>query len=382
MTQPWISTALGKALIKSDKWIDIEASQKYNQVTVKMWGKGVELRNEVLGSEIAASKRLRVKSGQFILSRIDARHGALGLIPNELDGAIVTNDFPVFSLNKELLLPEFLNWITKTKSFVDICRSASEGTTNRVRLKEDKFLATEILLPSIAEQQRIVARIERLTEKIEEAQELRRHATQESQALISSIHLNLASSKRVKLSEILTLDELQEEVIFGKRFPQVGVKGFGGGLFSKESIDSTQTTYRVFNKLYDGALVLSQVKGWEGAIAVCPTILVGKYVSPEYRTFRCVPGCAIPEYLSALVTVPWFWNQLKNLTRGMGGRRERIRPEQFLNMKIPLPSFDRQKYAISFFEKISNMQIQRNEALRKIEGLLPTILDKAFKGEF
>ena len=151
MTQTWQSIKLSKVLTKSNEWIDIDLSQSYKQVTVKMWGKGVELRSEVLGTEISASKRLQVHPEQFILSRIDARHGAFGLIPNSLNLAVVTNDFPVFNLNRELLLPDFLNWLSKTADFVDICRLASEGTTNRVRLKEDKFLSTEIRLPPIAE---------------------------------------------------------------------------------------------------------------------------------------------------------------------------------------------------------------------------------------
>lgn len=176
MVQAWQSIKLSNALIRSDEWIEIDPLQTYQQVTVKIWGKGVELRNEVLGTEIAASKRLKVHPEQFILSRIDARHGAFGLIPDSLDGAVVTNDFPVFNVNRELLLPDFLNWLSKTATFIDICRMASEGTTNRVRLKEDKFLSTEISLPSIAEQRRIVARIEELAAKIEEVRGLRESA--------------------------------------------------------------------------------------------------------------------------------------------------------------------------------------------------------------
>ncbi|MDF5739813.1 MULTISPECIES: hypothetical protein [unclassified Nostoc] len=139
--------------------------------------------------------------------------------------------------------------------------------------------------------------------------------------------------------------------------------------------------YKVFNYLYEGALVLSQVKGWEGAIAICPSNLIGKYVSPEYRTFRCIPGKAIPEYLSALVATPWFWTKLKDLTRGMGGRRERTRPEQFLKMKIPMPTVEYQQKTISIFNKIHNMKSVRVEAMKELDVLLPSILDKAFKGE-
>jgi len=113
----------------------------------RLWGKGVVLRDEVSGAEIATSKRFIVHSQQFILSRIDARNGAFGLIPEPLDGAVVSNDFPVFNVNPSRIIPEYLGWMSKTRFFVDLCKATSEGTTNRVRLKEDRFLAMQIPLP-------------------------------------------------------------------------------------------------------------------------------------------------------------------------------------------------------------------------------------------
>lgn len=173
----WQKVPLGELLKKSENWIELDPTEEYKEVTVRLWGKGVVLRREISGSEIASKKRLRIKAGQFILSRIDARHGAFGLIPQELDGAVVSNDFPVFDVNETRLLPAFLGWLSHTHDFVDFCRKASEGTTNRVRLKENKFLATKIMLPPLAEQQRIVTKIEQLAAKVEEATILRNKTT-------------------------------------------------------------------------------------------------------------------------------------------------------------------------------------------------------------
>ncbi|MEH1862082.1 MAG: N-6 DNA methylase [Nostoc sp.] len=174
-------------LTKSEDWIDINPTEKYKQVTVKIWGKGVVERNEVTGAKIAASKRLKVHYGQFILSRIDARHGAFGLIPNSLDGAVITNDFPVFTPNSQKILPQFLDWMSKTKDFIELCKAASEGTTNRVRLKEDKFLSMKIPLPAIEEQRRIVARVEELVGKFEEVRSLRQQVTSRNRNIFKSI---------------------------------------------------------------------------------------------------------------------------------------------------------------------------------------------------
>ena len=126
------------------------------------WGKGLELRRIVTGSEIAASRRLRVRARQFLVSRIDARHGATGIVPDELDGAVVSSDFPSFDIDESRLLPEYLGWYSKTSAFVDDCRHASEGTTNRVRLQEQRLLNLRMALPPLEGQRRVVRKIERL----------------------------------------------------------------------------------------------------------------------------------------------------------------------------------------------------------------------------
>ena len=182
----------------------------------------------------------------------------------------------------------------------------------------------------LEEQREIVAKIEELAGQINEARTLRQQATEQSEALIVSTHVQLAGIRKRKLGDILKLDEDVVQVLPDGQYPQVGVKSFGAGLFAKSAIAGTETTYKIFNRLYSGALVLSQVKGWEGAVAVCGSELAGKFVSPEYRTFRCITGEANPGYLSALVRTEWFWRKLTHATRGVGARRERTRPEQFL----------------------------------------------------
>jgi len=97
-----------------------------------------------------------VKSGQFILSGIDARNGAFGIIPEELDSAIISNDFWCFDINNKLIIIEYLDYLSKTDFFLSLCINASEGTTNRVRLQKDKFTNLEITLPSIEQQHEIV----------------------------------------------------------------------------------------------------------------------------------------------------------------------------------------------------------------------------------
>ena len=149
--------------------VALDPAAEYHEVTIKLWGKGVVSRGKVHGSDVVSVRRV-VRANQLILSKIDARNGAIGLVPSELDGAIVSNDFPSFEFRDPSRCDAaFMGWLVRSAPFVELCKAASEGTTNRVRIKEDRFLDQQIGLPPLSEQQAIVARLDTLAEKTREA---------------------------------------------------------------------------------------------------------------------------------------------------------------------------------------------------------------------
>ena len=125
---------IDRFLRKSEAWVPVAPDGHYKQITARLWGKGLTLRGEVPGAAIAAPRQFCAKAGQFLISRIDARHGAFGIVPSELDGALVSNDFPCFDIDASTVLPHYFEWYSRTPQFVDLCRRASEGSTNRVRM--------------------------------------------------------------------------------------------------------------------------------------------------------------------------------------------------------------------------------------------------------
>jgi restriction endonuclease S subunit len=164
---------IGSFLKKSRNRIKLENGKLYQRVTVKINNGGVIPRDTELGENIGTKIQYEVNPGQFLLSKIDARNGAFGLVPPTLDGAIVTNDFPVFNVDKTKINPEFLVLITTTKEFIQFAQSCSSGTTNRQRIDIEKFLNVNIPLPSLSEQNRI---FEAYNKKINQAEELKKKA--------------------------------------------------------------------------------------------------------------------------------------------------------------------------------------------------------------
>ena len=374
----WSQVSLGDFLTRSHEWVEPQPEQTYKQITARLWGKGLTLRAKVLGSTIAASQQHCARSGQFLISRIDARHGAFGIVPEKLDGALVSNDFPCFDIDARLVIPRYFEWHSRTPTFVDLCRRASAGSTNRVRLKESDFLNMKIALPPPDEQRQTVARLDRVAGLIEKAGQLRENLDRDAMALAQSLHIHLSSNQKCPFGEFVQLWEDREPVELETFYPQVGIKGFAGGLFGKTAIKGSETSYKAFNRLQEGLLVVSQPKGWEGAVAVCDHTLAGWFVTPEYRTFRCRRGQLLPRYLDMLIRTPWFQAQLTQLTRGQGARRERLRPEMLLAMKTKMPSLDAQAAAVKITDRCGTLHTVHSTNSADLDALVSSILCEMF----
>lgn len=382
MNEVYPLVPLGELLIKSEEWIDINPTEKYKQVTVKIWGKGVVERNEVSGAEIAATKRLKVNSGQFILSKIDARHGAFGLIPNCLNGAVVTNDFPVFTPNNQKIVPQFLDWMSKTKNFIEICKAASEGTTNRVRLKEDKFLLMKIPLPPLEEQRRIVARVEELVGKIEEVRSLRNEIIKDSHGVLLSAYYKLIEgAEYLPMKFVAPLQRRTVKIELSKNYPELGIRSFGKGAFHKPALSGSEVGTKKLFRIEANDLLFQIVFAWEGAVAVAQSKDNGRFGSHRFLTCVPQPGIATSSFLCFHFLTEKGLEDLGKASPGGAGRNRTLGLKALENIQVPIPLFEKQLWFDDLQTKIHTMKQLREEAIKELDALLPSILDKAFKGE-
>lgn len=184
---------IGDFLDRNRKQVEIKDDVNYRRVTVRLYNKGVIERDAVKGNTIGTKRQFVVSEGQFIMSKIDARNAAFGLVPKELEGAIVTADFLSYNVDKTKIDPQFLTFLTSTNQFVSLCQSASSGTTGRQRVQESTFLNFQIPLPSLLEQQRIVTAY---NSRIRHAHELEEKAQQ----IEKEVEFFLMKKLKIKLS--------------------------------------------------------------------------------------------------------------------------------------------------------------------------------------
>lgn len=129
--------------------ITVNPSQTYQFAGVYSFGRGVFKSACKTGSEFAYPRLSTVNKGNFIYPKLMAWEGALGVVPEECDGMVVSPEFPVFEVNQDLVIPEVLDIYFKTPTVWQALAEISGGTNmRRRRLQPSAFLAHRIPVPS------------------------------------------------------------------------------------------------------------------------------------------------------------------------------------------------------------------------------------------
>lgn len=183
------------------RFIKIDDQQEYKRCRVQLRAKGIELRDVVNGSEIKTKKQQVCNPNEFLVAEIDAKHGGYGIVPSQLDGAIVSSHYFLYEINTELLLPEFLGFYIKTAEFFNQIQAV--GSTNYAAIRPYQVLEYKIPLPSKAIQTELVNAYE---SSLQQAQQAEQQANQLEKEIES--YLLEVLGIEIKQAEIKTKNKL------------------------------------------------------------------------------------------------------------------------------------------------------------------------------
>lgn len=378
----WKTVKLEEVLKRQYDSVEINDNDKYKRLTIKTKGQGISLRNELQGVDIGTKNQFRVKSNQFLLSKIDAMNGAFGIIPIECDNGIITGNFWTYDFDETILNRDYLNFLCIGEIFTDFSIKASEGTTNRKYLREDKFLNLDFHLPPLAEQQRIVARLSALKNKIDEVKILRGEQEKDSKNLLYSLFLNtIKNAKWLKMGEVAPLVKRQVELQPNQFYNEIGARSFGKGTFDKPMVNSNDLTWQKPNWIKTGDLLFSNIKAWEGAIATVSEKDNNKIGSHRYLTFVPNPEIIITEFLCFYFLTHEGLDKVSDASPGSADRNRTLNTKKIFNALVPVPTLEAQQKFLLVQSQLNTTKQYQSEQMTLLNGIFPSLLNKAFRGE-
>lgn len=195
----WSRGPLSEHLFEELRPVRMADDESYDLVTVKRSRGGVVLRERLKGKEIAVKSQFRLKAGDFLISKRQIVHGACGIVPPELDGAIVSNEYTVLRARPSLSL-EFLSCLSHSIYFQQTCFHSSIGVhVEKMIFKLEEWLKLDFNLPPAREQGRIAEILATWDRSIETVEALIANAREQKAALMQALLMRGAAGSRMRL---------------------------------------------------------------------------------------------------------------------------------------------------------------------------------------
>jgi len=384
MNKSYPMVKLEQVLNQYKEYIEKPEAKIYPKLSVKLYGKGVVLDEPANGASLKMKRHQLAKAGQVILSEIWGKKGAIGFVPPEGEGALCTSHFFLFDVNEEKILPKYLQAIFTANYLETQLDAEAKGTTGYAAVRPRILLSSIIPLPPLEEQRRLVARIEELAVKVEEARGLRREAMEELKRFSTISKLDLFQQAIQKwgessLSEAINVNMGQSPP--GDSYNKIE-QGFpllnGPTEFGETHPTAVQWTTEPtkFCKKND---ILLCVRG--------ATVGRMNWADKEYCIGRGLAALTanieicMPEYAYYFVET----QTQEMLALSAGSTFPNLPSEKLKQMKIPIPPLKEQYRIVEYLNdlqaKVETVKKLQADTEAELEALLPAILEKAFRGE-
>ncbi len=183
----WTREPLARHLVENLRPVKLSNDAEYDLVTVKRSRGGVVRREHLKGRDISVKSQFLLHKSDFLISKRQIVHGACGLVPADLAGSIVSNEYAILGAKPTIDL-NFLNHLAHSAYFQQTCFHSSIGVhVEKMIFKLDRWLAWDFDLPPLREQRRIAEILSTWDRAIEKAEALVANARSQKKALMQSL---------------------------------------------------------------------------------------------------------------------------------------------------------------------------------------------------
>ncbi|MBQ0985275.1 restriction endonuclease subunit S [Streptomyces sp. F63] len=136
-------------------------------------------------------------------------------------------------------------------------------------------------------------------------------------------------------------------------------------------------SYVGYKRFSAGDIIMNKMQAWNGVFGLAASSGI---ISPDYAIFRPNPSTVDARFLVHLLRDPIYAGIFSGISRGMGTGFNRVHPEQFLKVPVPIPSLGEQ-HRIANFLDAETARIDRVRESREVQGtLLSSMLGQLVNG--
>ena len=378
----WEERPLGEVLCVDLDQVPTDPSETYQLAGVYGFGRGLFVRGPLSGANTTYKGFNRLHAGQFVISVPKAWEGAIAEVTEDFDGLFLSPVFPTFTPDSDALLCRYLAWFFRRPASWEQMRSKSKGIgARRESLSSEQFLSINIPLPPVKEQRKIVAKLDAAAERIARIEAAQADNAEDFDRLLESLLFDNPSAAPTPMRELVIPRAPDTKVLGDQIYDFAGVYSFGRGVFSSITKTGLDFAYTALTQVRAGEFTYPKLMAWEGAFGIIPPECDGCFVSPEFPVFGVRQDLVFPELLDAYFRSPRVWPEIAAISSGTNARRRRLQPSSFLNYRFPLPSREAQKQIRDTLEARTRLRAAQDSRAADLAALMPSLLDRAFKGE-
>ena len=182
----------------------------------------------------------------------------------------------------------------------------------------------------------------------------------------------------VALGEVAKRVQRPEAPQPGTPYKQIGVRLWGQGAYQRETVDGSETKYPVFYRVEKDDVIVNKIWARNGSVAVVTADLAGSFGSAEFPTYEVDRTVLLPGWFAWFTKTPELWEQCDSLSRGTSGQN-RLRPERFLEVRLPLPPLNEQRRIVARLDKVTALVAERSKVIEAAERDADAMLSNAFR---
>lgn len=347
---------------------------------------------EFLGRDAPSRARRVIRTGDVLFSTVRTYLKNVAQVPPELDGQLTSTGLCVLRANAAIDPDYLFRWACST-DFINEISQAQDGTLYPA-VRDEDVLEGSIPLPPLAEQRRIVRKLDTLSARSAAA---RRHLAAIGKLVerykraalgkffrndlptkpLRAICIKIGSGATPRGGKSVYLPKgtplIRSQNVRFEGFDQVGLAFISDGHANELRNVSVQT----------GDVLLNITGASIGRVCIAPEQMEGARVNQHVSIIRPIPqevdARFIQHFLSNPLIQDWIWNENYGVTR------QALTKGMIEEIGIPDVSLEEQREIVrrieTAFAKIDRLAAEEAKALKLLDQLDQRILAKAFAGD-